>query len=108
VTILLDDMGFWTLGEHGNSEILTPNIDAFAEHGLTFTNCYCVSPVCSPARPRASLLAGWIPSQHRVQDWIRSESTYRDGDRPIEYLEGMPGLTDVLAKNGYYCGQIGK
>ena len=28
--ILLDDMGYWTLGSHGNHEILTPNIDALA------------------------------------------------------------------------------
>jgi arylsulfatase A-like enzyme len=28
--ILFDDMGYWTLGSHGNHEILTPNIDALA------------------------------------------------------------------------------
>ena len=106
VMILLDDMGYWTLGSHGNHEILTPNIDALAARSLNFKNCYCVSPVCSPAR--ASLLTGRIPSQHGVLDWIRNGSIKSDDDRPVEYLEGMLGFSDVLAGNDYYCGQIGK
>ena len=100
--ILLDDMGYWTLGSHGNHEILTPNIDALADRSLNFKNCYCVSPVCSPAR--ASLLTGRIPSQHGVLDWIRNGSIKSDDDRPVEYLEGMLGFSDVLAGNDYYCG----
>jgi len=72
VMILLDDMGYWTLGSNGNHEILTPNIDALEARGLTFKNCYCVSPVCSPAR--ASLLTGRIPSQHGVLDWFFQSS----------------------------------
>lgn len=106
IMILLDDLGFWTLGMHGNQEIQTPNIDRLAKQGVAFQNCYCVSPVCSPAR--ASLLTGRIPSQHGVQDWIREGSIASANDRPVEYLAGMRGFSDVLNENGYYCGQIGK
>lgn len=106
VMILLDDLGYWTLGMHGNDEIKTSNIDRLAKQGIAFENCYCVSPVCSPAR--ASLLTGRIPSQHGVQDWIREGSIASGGDRPVEYLAGMRGFSDVLNDNGYYCGQIGK
>ena len=44
-------------------------IDRLAAAGMRFTNFFCASPVCSPAR--ASLLTGRIPSQHGVHDWIR-------------------------------------
>jgi len=98
VMILLDDMGYWTLGSHGNHEILTPNIDALADRSLNFKNCYCVSPVCSPAR--ASLLTGRIPSQHGVLDWIRNGSIKSDDDRPVEYLEGLKLTAKELRQQG--------
>lgn len=106
VLILLDDMGFWTVANSGNHEIKTPNIDKLGARGLFFNNCYCVSPVCSPAR--ASLYTGRIPSQHGVIDWIRKGSVLSEEDRPVEYLAGMRSFTDVLAENDYFCGLIGK
>jgi arylsulfatase A-like enzyme len=106
VMILLDDMGFWTLGGSGNTEIQTPSIDDLASRGLAFENCYCASPVCSPAR--GSLLTGRIPSQHGVVDWIRKGSVDSGDDRAVEYLSGMKAFTDVLNENGYHCGLVGK
>lgn len=106
VFILTDDQGVWSLGCNGNKEIRTPNIDALAERGVRFENFFCTSPVCSPAR--ASILTGRIPSQHGVHDWIRVGSGEKHKDAPIEYLEGIPGYTDYLAKNGYTCGISGK
>ena len=92
--ITLDDMGFWTMGTRGNAEIRTPNIDRLAQGGVDFSNCYCVSPVCSPAR--ASLLTGKIPSQHGVINWIRQGSKTRDGDRPVEDPAGPRGRRPVV------------
>lgn len=112
LVIMTDDQGAWALGCAGNSEIQTPNLDRLAEQGLFFENFFCVSPVCSPAR--ASMLTGRIPSQHGVHDWIRKgniqdpKGHYRGKDRPIEYLKGLTGYTDVLADNGYFCGLSGK
>lgn len=54
VVILLDDMGFGSLGCYG-SEISTPNMDALAENGVLFTNFHATA-LCSPTR--ASLLTG--------------------------------------------------
>lgn len=107
--VLTDDQGYWAMGNAGNPEIRTPNLDQLAQTGIRFDSFFCVSPVCSPAR--ASLLTGRIPSQHGVHDWIRAGNARTDthrGGRLIEYLKGLTGYTDVLAANGYRCAMSGK
>ena len=108
IVILTDDQGPWALGSAGNSEIRTPHLDRLAASGMRFDNFFCTSPVCSPAR--ASLLTGRIPSRHGVHDWLRAGNTTVDHENRglIEYLEGQPGYTDVLAREGYTCGLSGK
>jgi choline-sulfatase len=111
--IMSDDQGAWAMGCAGNADIRTPNLDRLAQEGVMFRNFFCASPVCSPAR--ASFLTGRIPSQHGIHDWIRSGNidveegvTWCGKDRPIWYLRGMTGFTDLLAANGYICGLTGK
>ncbi len=109
LVVLVDDQGAWAMGCAGNDEIQTPTLDRLARTGTLFSNFFCVSPVCSPAR--ASILTGRIPSQHGVHDWIRAGSATDEpdkGGRLIEYLAGQTGYTDVLAANGYTCGISGK
>jgi arylsulfatase A-like enzyme len=103
VFILSDDHGPWAMGCAGNKEIRTPNLDRLAASGMRFANFFCASPVCSPAR--ASLLTGRIPSQHGVHDWLSDGNM---GEDAIEFLQGQPGYTEVLAANGYSCGLSGK
>jgi choline-sulfatase len=103
VFILTDDQGAWAMGCAGNNEIITPNLDRMAGEGIRFTNFFCASPVCSPAR--ASLLTGRIPSQHGVHDWIKGGNR---GEHAIEYLAGQRAYTEVLAEQGYRCGLSGK
>lgn len=106
--ILADDIGAWALGFAGNEEVKTPNLDRLANSGLHFTNAFCASPVCSPAR--ASILTGKIPSQHGVHDWVRAGNTRSESSdgRLINYLEGQTTYTDILKQNGYHCGLSGK
>ncbi len=131
--ILTDDQGAWAMGCSGNHELKTPNLDRIANEGVRFENCFCVSPVCSPAR--ASLYSGKIPSQHGVHDWIAKghlsesqlsadlrEKIRQDnpeyqyiwpksqlcGDEAIQYLADHKTFTDILAQNGYQCGLSGK
>jgi choline-sulfatase len=101
--ILSDDQGPWAMRCAGNDEIITPALDGIAAGGIRFTDFFCTSPVCSPAR--ASLLTGDIPSRHGVHDWIRAGNV---GDDRIDYLEGQTLLTDVAAAAGYRCGLVGK
>ena len=103
IFILSDDHGAWAMGCAGNQDIHTPNLDRLAQSGVRFTNFFCASPVCSPAR--ASLVTGRIPSQHGVHDWIRQGNV---GSDAIEYLQGLRGYTEDLADAGYYCSLSGK
>lgn len=103
VVILADDQGAWAMGNAGNKEIITPNLDRLAAEGMRFDRFFCASPVCSPAR--ASLLTGRIPSQHGVHDWIREGNL---APNAIEYLQGQLAYTEVLAEQGYRCGLSGK
>lgn len=110
IVIVSDDQGPWAMGCAGNDEILTPNLDRLASRGIRFDNFFCASPVCSPAR--ASILTGRIPSAHGVLDWLKFghiDGHIKQGDdRAVEYLQGMTGYTDLLAKGGYVCGLSGK
>ncbi len=106
VVILSDDQGCWAMGCSGNPEIRTPNLDRLAREGIRFENFFCSSPVCSPAR--ATLLTGRIPSQHGVHDWIRGGNMSGKDEAAIEYLRGMTGFTEILARHGYVCGISGK
>lgn len=101
--ILADDQGCWALGAAGNPEIRTPQLDCMAANGMRFTNFFCTSPVCSPAR--ASILTGRIPSQHGVLDWIAGGNI---GDEAVDYLQGQTIWPSLLAERGYLCGLIGK
>jgi len=113
LVIMSDDQGPWALGCAGTPEIRSTTLDQLAAEGMRFDNFFCASPVCSPAR--ASFLTGRIPSQHGVHDWLKSGNieveegvTWSGRDRPIEYLAGLGGFTDVLARAGYECALSGK
>ncbi|MGI5963830.1 MAG: sulfatase [Lawsonibacter sp.] len=132
--LLADDYGAWAMGCAGNREVQTPNLDRLAQRGVRFENCFCVSPVCSPAR--ASILTGKIPSQHGVHDWLAKGHLDSDtslsaelarefddpnapwyyawpknqlfGDHAIRYLDHHRTFTQVLAEHGYECALSGK
>ena len=122
VFILSDDQGAWAMHCAGTPELYTPNLDRLAREGALFSDFYCASPVCSPAR--ASILTGRMPSAHGVHDWIRSGNLdaqkyaeagkenpyggYADETEPIAYLDGMPAYTDMLKDAGYTCALSGK
>ncbi|MGC0251857.1 sulfatase-like hydrolase/transferase [Pseudactinotalea sp. Z1748] len=103
VMIMADDLGPWALGCAGNSEIRTPTIDRMASEGTRFTEFYCASPVCSPAR--ATLLTGQMPSVHGVHDYLDARHVGAEGQ---DFLGGQRLYTDDLADAGYRLGLVGK
>lgn len=118
--ILTDDQSYFAIGRKCR-EIKTPNLDVLCDEGVLYDNCFCASPVCSPAR--ASILTGTMPSFHGVHDWIISgnvninELPEFSAKRPpirnnesvaIDYLDGITTYTDVLAENGYDIALSGK
>jgi len=96
IMIVVDDMRFDEYGAGGHTFLETPNIDALAAAGASFTNAYHVTPLCSPNR--ASLLTGQYPSRHGILDnTSRAVASHR---------------LDLFAKDlqaaGYRTGHVGK
>ena len=81
IVVLVDDMGFADMGFMG-SEIRTPNIDALAEGGLTFSSMYNCARCCPT---RASLLTGLYPHKAGI------------GFMAVDF--GIPAYQGKLAKD---------
>ncbi|MGB0743053.1 MAG: arylsulfatase [Opitutales bacterium] len=96
ILVLTDDQGFGDLGCHGNPDVKTPAIDAFASESIEFTRFY-VSPVCAPTR--ASLMTGRYNYRTGVTDTWRGRATMH----PDEVT-----LAEVLQSAGYATGLFGK
>jgi len=97
--IYVDDLGYGDLGSYGHPVIKTPNIDALARDGMTFTNYYAPSALCSPSR--AGVLTGRAPYRTGVKSWIPEGAGVFLRDEEIT-------LAEVLAAEGYATALIGK
>ncbi len=100
IYILADDLGYGDLSFQGQTKFQTPNIDQLAEDGITFTQHYAGSTVCSPSR--SVLLTG----QHTGHTPIRGNKGNAFGNWPIpaEILT----VAEILQQNGYVTGAFGK
>ena len=97
--IYVDDLGFGDLGSYGHPVIRTPNIDGLAREGMTFTNYYAPSALCSPSR--AAVLTGRTPYRTGIKSWIPEDSGV--------FLRGEEiTLAEVLKDQGYVTGHFGK
>lgn len=65
LVIMSDQHSRHVLGAYGNPVVRTPNLDALARRGTTFTNAYCNSPICVPSR--ASFATGRYV--HETGNW---------------------------------------
>ncbi|WP_162342736.1 sulfatase [Cyclobacterium salsum] len=84
--ILVDDLGYHDLGYTGSRFYETPNIDKLASQGMTFTNAYAASPICSPSR--AAILTGKYPARLNLTDYIPGNRHY--GPHPDQKLASHP------------------
>ncbi|MCA8999725.1 MAG: sulfatase-like hydrolase/transferase, partial [Planctomycetaceae bacterium] len=83
-----------TIAAWGNPRIRTPNLDELTQTGVSFTQAYCQSPVCTPSR--ASFLTGRYPRTTRC----------RQNGQTIPEDERL--LPRIFADHGYRCGLAGK
>ena len=67
----------------------TPNLEAFSRTAVTFQNCYCVGPTCSPSR--AALLTGQYPHQNGMLGLAQRGFS-------IDYTKH---LAQILGRSGY-------
>ncbi len=102
ILILADDLGYGDIGFLGSNDVKTPAIDFIAKNGMSFTNFYANSTVCSPTR--ASLLTGKYPDAVGVPGVIRQDPTDNWGN----LLHDVELLPSVLKKNGYQTAMVGK
>ncbi len=58
--IFVDELRADILTTYGSKSDIMPNVDALAEKGYVFENCYVTSPVCTPSR--ATIMTGLFPT----------------------------------------------
>lgn len=103
ILILSDDLGYGSVGCFGETEIPTPNIDSLAKNGVRMTDAYVTCPVCSPTR--AGLLTGRYQQRfgHEFNPGPQGQASEKFG-----LTKGEAIIPEVLAKNGYRTGMVGK
>ncbi|MCD4710244.1 MAG: sulfatase-like hydrolase/transferase [Bacteroidales bacterium] len=100
--IMVDDLGYGDLSCQGARDMRTPHIDQLARQGMSFTQFYANSTVCSPSR--ASLLTGRYPDMVGVPGVIRQIKNNNWG-----YLSKEAVMVPELLKGcGYHTAIIGK
>ncbi len=98
LVILSDDHALYITGIHGNNIISTPNIDRLAGQGITFTQAYCNSPICSASRQ--SLLTGKYPHATGVN--LLFTPFPEEGNTTIaEHLEAYGYQSTLIGKNHF-------
>ena len=97
--LVTDDQGFGDLGAQGHPTLKTPRLDAMAAGGMRLTECYCPSPVCSPAR--AGFLTGRTPLRTGIDNYLPPES-------PLSLPASEITIAELLREQGYATGHFGK
>lgn len=119
VFILVDDLGYADVGYiNQKSAISTPNINALAKSGMTFTEAYTAAPVCSPTR--ASILTGKSPAKLKItchipgldmERYIKKQNKGKPRKEAF-FLDHLPlgevTIAEALKENGYSTGFLGK
>lgn len=132
VLILADDLGWNDISMNGpNATTQTPNIDAIAAEGVTFSQGYAANATCAPSR--AALMSGrygtrfgfeftptptgFMPIVGLVGDAqnrpLMPRTNHNSQTTDLGFLElGMPpseiSLAELLAERGYHTVHIGK
>jgi arylsulfatase A-like enzyme len=123
IFILADDLGWNDVTIYGNKKLHeTPNIERLAARGMTFTNAYAASPLCSPTR--ASILTGQTPARtgitnpgchvKEVHTSALLEEKASPGSKIINCVSAtrlrtdQPTLGKLLKAEGYTTAHFGK
>jgi len=105
IIILADDLGYADLSMNGSKQISTPNIDALAKSGITMTQGYVSSAVCSPSR------AGLLTGKNQVEFGYDNNLAHSQNGYDPEFA-GLPvdekTIATLLKEQGYATGLVGK
>ena len=101
VVILADDMGYGDVQAlNPESKIATPNLNALAASGLTFTDAHTPSAVCTPTR--YGLLTGRYCWRSRLKRGVQN------GYGPPLIEKDRSTIASFLKAQGYQTGIVGK
>lgn len=123
VLILADDLGWADTTLYGKTSLHeTPNIERLAARGMTFSNAYSASPICSPTR--GSIMTGQNPARHGMTSPaahlpdVRFDPTVNPKGLPnlkstnvksaTRLDPAMPTLAELLKNAGYATAHFGK
>ncbi len=112
VFILIDDYGWRDTGYNGSRFYETPNIDRLARSGMTFTNGYSASPVCSPTR--AAIMTGRYPARLHLTSHLQGASNRLHFTKVIQPNARLAlpldevTIAEALGAAGYRSACIGK
>lgn len=102
VYIFCDQFRRQAIGYMNEDPVVTPNLDRFARDGVVFNQAVSNYPVCSPYR--GILFTGIYPHKNNIFTNCTSKSALEGC-----YLhDDQVCISDILAKNGYELGYIGK
>ncbi len=96
ILVMTDDQGYGDLACTGNPWIQTPNLAAFYNESVRFTDFH-VSPLCTPTR--GALMTGHRPTRNGAWATCWGRSILRKTEVT---------MADVFAANGYRTGMFGK
>lgn len=99
--VFADQWRAHAVGAAGQDPVKTPNMDAFAEESVCFSNAISTYPLCSPHR--ASLLTGKYP--YSLGMWTNCKIGL---DEVVMLKPQETTIADVLHEEGYQTAYIGK
>jgi iduronate 2-sulfatase len=94
--VTADDLGT-TLGAYGSEQVVSPNIDAFADRSLLFERCHCQIAICSSSR--TSILTGVRPERSGLIP------LHHDWQATIPEARSLPR---TFKEHGYRTASVGK
>ena len=100
--IFPDQLRNAAIGINGEDPVYTPNLDQLAKEGILLSNAIANFPLCSPSR--AMLMTGKVPYNNSVLTNANS-NRYKFNNSWQRY---DVSFSDVLVKNGYDAGYVGK
>ncbi len=111
IYIMADDLGYFDLGCYGQDKIQTPNLDAMAEEGMRFTQCYSGASVCAPSR--SVLMTGQHTGHTRIRGnfgLVGGKLVMDNGplQRRVSVRKEDLMVAELLQRAGYATGITGK
>lgn len=100
--IFPDQLRNAAIGINGKDPVHTPNLDQLAKDGILLSNAIANFPLCSPSR--AMLMTGKVPYNNSVLTNANSKRYEFDNS----WHRDDVSFSDVLVKNGYDAGYVGK